>query len=107
VGNNLKHIVIVNLAVHFALMQNEPKDQGYEVIGGGRGISATFDQWSTTVKACKIDTGRYDKRYPQIFQLPQPANNFKAGSLLESYFLKYISFTHNLSCRSKKTKPIE
>ena len=82
-GNNLKHIIIVNLSVHFALMQNEPKDQGCEVLDGGRGISATFDQWSTTVKACKIDAGRYDKRYPQIFQLPQSANYFKAGSFLQ------------------------
>jgi len=48
----------VNLSVHFVLKQNEPKIQGCEVIDGGRGISATFYQWSTTSKACKIDFGR-------------------------------------------------
>ena len=72
----------MNLSVHFALMQNEPKDQGWEGFDGGRGISATFDQWSIAFKACKIDFGRYDKRYPQTFQLPQSAKTFKAGNVL-------------------------
>jgi hypothetical protein len=74
-------------------MQNEPKNQGCEVIDGGRGISATFYQWSTTVRACKLDFGRYDKRFPQIFQLPQSANYFKAVSLLRN---KIIFFDHFL-----------
>ena len=52
VGKNLKQIIIVNLPVHFALMQNEPKHQGCEGFDGGHGISATFYQWSTTLKAC-------------------------------------------------------
>jgi len=60
------------------------KDQGCEIIDGGRGISATFDQWSIAVKACKIDFGRYDKRYPQIFQLPQSAKTLEACSFLRN-----------------------
>ena len=84
VGNNLDRIIIVNLSVHpdasgrtmpKASAQGIPmgplgKDQGCEIIGGGRGISATFYQWSIAFKAYKIDVGRYDKRVPQIFQIP-------------------------------------
>jgi len=112
VDNILKHMIIMNLSVHFALMQNEPKDQGCEGFDGGRGISATFYQWSTTSKACKIDFGRYDKRYPQIFQLPQSANYFKARTSLETNFDSLIALLiliffkenliypwDNLSCR--------
>jgi len=39
------------IPVHFALMQNEPKDQGGERIGGGHGISASFYRWSAPLKS--------------------------------------------------------
>jgi len=96
--------------------QNEPKIQGCEKISGGRGISATFYQWSITLLACKLVPRRYDKRSPQIFQLPDPANFFKAGvssqiwCLIPKYILivmnlKTLQITHKVSCRSNSLLP--
>jgi len=47
-----KYLIVINLTVHFALMQNEPKNQGCEKIVGGHGVSATFYQWSISLIAC-------------------------------------------------------